>query len=321
MGPARCILRGVRLHVQRYALARQALERGDASAPILGALAAFILLVSMPMTARGDWTLAGEAGVRHDSNVGNAQSDSDIVGDTLIAARVSIFQLFPLSDGYSVTVGGDLGGESFHKLDGLSNASLQGVFALKKKWGLGAFVPWARMGASVGRTDYHDGYRNAWIYQATLASGRRITERWNLWLDYAYERRAAGAQEEIVPGLSGDAFSQNSHTLAANLEYALSGNFILTLRVLGRHGDVVSTTEPGAKIYNSSKALAEDPAFGAEDYAYRLVGTTYGFRAGIVYAPTAHTLLGFGFAHLETHADGDNRYVKSIPEITWDYQF
>ena len=124
-----------------------------------------------------------------------------------------------------------------------------------------------------------------------------------------------------MPALSGDAFSQDSHTLAANLEYSLSANFILTLRVSGRHGDVVSSTEPNSKIYYSAKALAEDPAFGPEDYAYRLVGTTYGYRAAINYSPTAHSLLGFGFAHFETHADGDNRYMKSIPEINWNYQF
>jgi hypothetical protein len=295
------------------------LEGGHA--PALSALVAFILLVSMPNAARSDWTLATEAGVRRDSNVGNAQSYSDIVADTVTFARVSVFQLFPLGEDYTVTVGGDLGGESFHQLDGLSNVSLQGVFALKKKWGLGAFAPWARIGASAGRADYDAGYRNAWIYRATLASGRRIDARWNLWADYAYERRAANPQEEVVPGLSGDAFSQDSHTLAVNLEYALSERFILTLRVSGRHGDVVSTTEPNAKAYYSAKALAEDPVFGAEDYAYRLVGTTGGFRAGINYSPTAHSLLGFGFSHFETHADGDNRYMKSIPEITWDYHF
>ncbi len=232
-----------------------------------------------------------------------------------------MFQLFPLGAGYSMTVGGDLSGESFHRLEGLNNASLQAVFALKKKWGLGAFTPWARIGASAGRVDYRDGDRNAWVYRATLASGRRIDARWNLWADYAYERRAANAQEELVPGLSGDAFSQKSHTLGANLEYAMNAGILLTLRLLGRHGDVVSTTEPSANIYYASRALAEDPAFGPEDYAYRLVGTSYGFRVGVGYSPTPHTLLGCGFERLDTYAQGGNRYGKSIPEITWDYVF
>jgi hypothetical protein len=306
-------MRTVRPHVQRDALAGQAAT--------YGAFAAFLVLIAAPHAVRADWTPAIEAGVRHDSNVGNAQPAVDIVPDTVVHARVSIFQLFPLSDGYSMTVGGDLGGESFHRLDGLNNASLQAVFALKKKWGLGAFTPWARIGASAGHVDYRDGYRNAWVYRATLASGRRIDERWNLWVDYGYERRAAKAQEELVPGLSGDAFSQNSHTLAANLEYALNAEVSLNLRLLGRHGDVVSTTQPSSNIYYASRALAEDPAFGDEEYAYRLVGTTYGFRLGLGYSPTPHSLLGCGFERLDTHAEGGNRYGKSMPEITWNYVF
>lgn len=302
----------MRPHVQRHALA---------SAPAFSAFAAFLALGATSYCAHGDWTPALEAGVRHDSNVGNAQPTSDIVADTVISARASIFQLFPLGDGYSMTVGGDLGGESFQRLNRLNNASLQGVFALKKKWGLGAFAPWLRIGASAGRVDYRAGYRDAWVYRASLAAGRRIDERWNLWADYTDERRAANAQEELVPGLSGDAFSQHSRTLGANLEYVLGEGVSLTLRLLGRHGDVISTTEPNANIYYASRALAEDAAFGAEYYAYRLVGTTYGLRLGLGYSLTTHTLLGCSFERLDTRADGGNRYMKSIPEITWNYVF
>lgn len=311
----------VRRHVQRDAHAGHAWERGQRSAATRGSLAALIVLSAIPYAARSDWTPGAEASVRHDDNVGNAQSSPDIVADSIVGARLSIFQLFPLGDSYSVTVAGDLSGESFHRLTGLSNASVDGEFALKKKWGLGAFAPWARIGVSAARSNYRDGYRNAWIYRATLASGQRIDERWNLWMEYAFERRAARAQAEEVPGLSGDAFSQNSHNAAVDLEYSLGERTFFALGLLGRHGDVESTTGPGAKIYHASRALAEDPAFGPEAYAYRLTGTTYGFRVGINFAPTPHSLLGCGFERLDTHADGGNSYTKSVPEITWDYRF
>ena len=275
----------------------------------------------MPPAARADWTLGAEASLRHDDNVGNAQFDSDIVADTAIGARLSIFQLFPLGESYSVTVGGDLNGESFHRLTGLSNASLEGVFALKKKWGLGAFAPWVRAGVSVARSSYDGSYRNAWIYRPTLASGRRIDERWNLWADYTFERRAAHAQMDLVPGLSGDAYSQTSHSVGVNIEYALNEKFFLALALLGRRGDVVATTAPNPQIFYPSRALADDSAFGPYEYAYRLFGSTYGFRVGINYAPTAHSLLGFEFKRLVTHAEGGNDYTKSVPQITFDYGF
>src|SRR5258705_66561 len=110
---APCIMRAVRRQVQRDALAGQAVERGQLSAASLGAFAALIVLGAVPYAARSDWSLGAEAALRHDNNVGNAQSASDIIGDSTLDARLSIFQLFPLGDGYSLTVGGDLGGEVF----------------------------------------------------------------------------------------------------------------------------------------------------------------------------------------------------------------
>jgi hypothetical protein len=311
----------VQSDVQRDALAGHALERGQVSAATLSAIAGLIVLGATPHAAGSDWTLGAQAGLRHDNNVGNAQSSYDIVEDSIIGARLSMFQLFPLGESYSVTLAGDLSGESFHRLTGLSNASVDGAFALKKKWGLGAFAPWARLGVSIARSNYKDSYRNAWIYRATIASGQRIDERWNLWTEYTFERRAASAQMQEVPGLSGDAYSQDSHNVAVNVEYSLNENTFLALGLLARHGDVVSTTGGSAQIFYASRALAADPAFGPEAYAYRLTGTTYGFRVGINYVPTPHSLLGCGFERLDTHADGGNSYTKSVPEITWDYRF
>lgn len=297
------------------------MERGPASAATLGALGSLLVLAAIPHPARSDWTLGTEALVRHDDNVGNAQGAPDRVGDTEIGARLSMFQFFPLGESYGMTVGGDVSGESFFHLTGLNNGSVDGILALKKKWGLGAFAPWARAGISVARSSYDDSYRNAWIYRATLASGRRIDARWNVWADYAYERRAANAQPEEVPGLSGDAYSEDSHNIALNLQYSVNERIFLALRLLGRHGDVVSTTAPGANVFYAARALAEDPAFGSEAYAYRLIGTTYGFRVGVDVSPTVHSLLGLAFERLDTRADGGNSYTKSIPEITWNYSF
>ncbi len=298
------------------------MENGHASAAAFGALAAFALLGALPYAARSDWSVGADAGVRHDNNVGNAQLSTDIVADSLVDARLSLFSLFPLGDGYSLTVGGDLGGEVYHSITGLNNGSLDATFALKKKWGLGAFVPWARVGVTAGRLSYKDSYRNAWDYRATLAAGRRFDERWNFWVEYAYENLDASSGPEEVPGWSSDAYSQLSHSVAANLEFSVSESVFLSLAVSDRHGDVVSTTlQPNAAAYYASRAIASDPAFGPNAYAYRLTGATWGARVGINCSVTAHNLLGAGFERFDTHADGDNDYTKSVVEITWDYRF
>ena len=168
---------------------------------------------------------------------------------------------------------------------------------------------------------YKDSYRNAWDYRATLTFGRRIDERWNLWAEYAYQSRVASPGPEIVPGLSSDAYSQVGHSIGANVEYSLNESAFLSIGLSGRHGDVVSTSAPNATIYYASRALAEDPAFGPDAYAYKLPGTTWGARLGVGCSITPHSLLSAGYERFDTHADGGNDYKKSIVDITWDYRF
>ena len=291
------------------------------SAAVWTAVVVLTVLGAAPNAARSDWTLGADAQVRHDNNVGNAEDPADIIADSVIGGHLSMYHVMPLGEGYTVSAGADLSGETFHRLDGLNNASLGGGLTLKKKWGLGAFAPWIRVGGSITRSDYRDDYRNASIYHATLAAGRRIDDQWNLWADYTFERRAAATQEQQVPGISGDVYSQESHRLAANVEYALNEVLTLDANLSVRRGDIVTTTLSENGIYDAASAIAEDRAFGPGAYAYKLVGTTYGFRVGIEYSPTPHSLIECGFQRFDTRAEGGNGYTKSMPEISWSYRY
>ncbi|MDP9008403.1 MAG: hypothetical protein M3N91_06815 [Pseudomonadota bacterium] len=274
-------------------------------------------------TARSDWVVATAAVLSQDDNVGNARSYGDQVSDFNASGTASAVQLIPIGDGYSLVAGGDLAGQLYDSLTGLRNASLDGLLSLKKKWGLGAFATWARAGISVGRSDYEDGYRDATIYRASLELGKRVDERWNLAVKYAFERRAATpGRTEILP-LSSDAFSQEGRNFTVNVQYSLSDRLALSLGTLSRHGDVVSTTRAAGYYYRLAdlKAAAPDPTFGRGAYAYRLEGTTYGARLGADYSLTNHSLIGCGFQRLETHARGGNNYTNSVPQLTWSYQF
>jgi hypothetical protein len=295
--------------------------RGPLSTATLITCVYAILVLGVPYAARGDWDIAAEAHVMHDNNVGNAESYSDIVSDTIVGATLSVFDLFPLGEGYSLTAGADLNGEHYNRITGLSNATAGASLALKKKWGLGAFVPWARVELSVAHSDYDDDYRNAAIYRATLATGRRIDERWNLWAEYSYERRNAASQPEEVPGISGNAFSATSNNASLHVDYSVWQNTYLNLAGIFRHGDFVSTGEGNYQVLDAARAIAEDPAFGPEDYAYRLTGTTWGFKAGVNFSPSAHSLVGFDFRRFETRAYAGNDYTKSVVEISADYVF
>jgi hypothetical protein len=291
------------------------------SGAIRASLPAFLALCAVAHTAHGDWTVATSAALAHDNNVGNARNYASIVEDSSAAATVSLLQLIQVGDNTSFAAGGNLSGRVYEHLSGLNDASLEGVLSLKRKWGLGAFAPWARAGISLGRADYADGYRNATIYRASLEVGKRFDERVSLWANYGFERRRAAPAEAEIYGISGDAFSQNGRTLKASLQYSLNARISLGLGSLWRHGDVISTTAAGTYLYASSKAVAADPTFGPSAYAYKLNGTTYGARLGVDYSLSAHSLIGCGFQRLETHAQGGNNYSDSMPELTWNYRF
>jgi hypothetical protein len=285
-------------------------------------LAALLIFCAASHTARSDWTVAAAAALSHDDNVSNARGHQDEISDSSASATVSLLQLIPIGESYSLAAGGDLSGQAYDHLNGLRNASIDALLSLKRKWGLGAFAPWVRAGMSLGRSDYQDGYRDATLYAASLELGKRIDERWNLWAKYAFERRSAAPGEVEILGVSSDAFSQSGRTFTANAEYSLSERFSFNLGSLLRHGDVVSTSQTAAYyVLVNSKAVAPDPTFGPGAYAYRLNGTTYGVRLGAEYSLTTHSLIGCGFQRLETHAQGGNNYTDSMPELTWNYRF
>lgn len=289
--------------------------------PIRASLSALLVFCAAIHTARSDWLLATAAALNHDNNVGNAENAASVVADSRAEATVSLLQRIPFGPGFSLSAGGDLSGQIYDHLSGLNNASIAGMLSLKKKWGLGAFAPWSLAGISVGRVGYDDRYRDATLYSASLETGKRLDERWNLWAKCAFERRRAAPAESDLYGVSSDVFSQRGRSFKVGVQYSWSGRISLSLGSLLRYGDVVSTTQPGAGIFANSKAVALDPTFGPGAYAYRLEGTTFGARLGAEYSLTAHSLIGFGFQRLDTHARGGNNYGDSMPELTWNYQF
>jgi fermentation-respiration switch protein FrsA (DUF1100 family) len=282
---------------------------------------AIVALLCAPNHARSDVSIGASAALRHDDNVGNAQAMGDQVQDSTASATVSLFQLLPLGTDYSLAAGGVLSGEAYGHLEGLRNASIDGVVSLKKKWGLGAFAPWVRTAVSMGRRDFEDGYRDSTTYLASVESGKRLDARWNFWTKYTLEHREASPGPIVISGVSSDAFSQVSHSLAANMDVALSERISLAIGAARRHGDVVSTTAPvDTDLYLNSRAVEADPTFGPNQFAYRLTGTTYTVSAGVLLSVSTHSLLGCALRRSETHAEGGNNYANSVAEISWNYR-
>jgi hypothetical protein len=283
-------------------------------------LPAFLVFCAMSHTARSDWTLASSTSLSHDDNVGGAQNQLSKVADSSASAKIALLELIPVGRGFSLAAGGEVFGQVYDRLSGLNNAALEGDLSLKKKWGVGPFVPWVRAAVALGRNDFADTYRDASFYRASLELGQRLDARWNLWAQYAWDRRRATVDSDLY-GVESDVFSQVGRSFKLGAQYVLSERISFGIGSLLRHGDVVSTTQSGAYIFASSKAVAPDPTFGPGAYAYKLDGTTFGAKLTAEYTLSTHNLLGCGFQRLVTHARGSNDYADSIEELTWNYRF
>lgn len=289
-------------------------------------LALSLLCISPEVLA--EWVGNTEVGIRHDSNINNAQLTDDIVSASVLSAGVSATGFFPLETGNSLSISGESRGEAFNHYTGLSNISLGAALAFRKKWGLGPYALWTGLSLSSAYLNYANNIRNGWRHQAAIRGGKRILERWDVRAEYMVERRTADTLPPDQPGISGDVFSQTSRTMTLNAEYAWSDSLFLTFGALLRHGDVVASTREATEIIYApeviaytSKAIAVDPVFGPHFYAYRMDGATYGLNADMNIAVAPHSMLRASISRQVTHTEGDNSYAKSVQMVFWNYNF
>lgn len=283
-------------------------------------------LCAMPLfcvspAALAEWAGNSEVEIRHDSNINNAQSGNDIAGDSVLGAGISATNFFPLEAGGSLSLSGELKGEAFNSYTGLNNLSLGAALTFRKKLALGPYAPWVGLSLSSAHLNYDNNIRNGWRHQVAIRGGKRVFERWNIHAEYLVERRTANALPQDIPGVSSDVFSQASRAATLSAEYTWSDSLLLAFGSLLRHGDVVASTRRGRKIYSASKAMADDPVFGPDFYAYRMTGTTYGLNADMNIAVTSHSLLHASLVRQLTHAEGDNNYAKTVAMLSWRYNF
>jgi hypothetical protein len=280
-----------------------------------------IPLLCISPIASAEWDGNTDVGIRHDSNINNAQLANDIAGVTALSADVSATGFFPLENGNSLSITGESRGEAFNHYTGLNNISLGAALAFRKKWALGAYAPWTGLSLSSTHLNFANNIRNGWRNQIAIRGGKRIFERWDVRAEYMVERRTANTLPQDQPGISGDVFSQTSRAMTLNAEYTWSDSLFLTFGSLLRRGDVVASTRETTKIISSSQAIAMDPVFGPNFYAYRMNGSTYGLNVDMNFAVTSSSMLRASISRQLTHTEGDNNYAKSVQMISWNYNF
>lgn len=261
-----------------------------------------LALAGRPGKAAAEGIFNAEGGLAHDNNLSRALSSTDIVGDTALNLAMSGGVASVIGDRDAVTLAGDLRAAQFWRFHGMSSLALGGTASWRRKFGVGAFVPWTSVSASFADEQYGESIRNGWRANLTLLAGKRLSERLELSGGGGFDHYGADRVVQVVPGLSGDAFSLSGSSLFARADYVLSERWLGFARVSARRGDVVSSTRRDPEIFKYSTAVTPDPAFGPDYIAYKLTGTTWDFSAGASLAMNDHLSLNFSATRALTYA-------------------
>ena len=263
--------------------------------------------------ARAEEVYSVEGGVFHDNNLSRALAASDIVGDTALNLAASGGHRFAPGDRDALTLTADLLAAGFARFHGMNRAGVGATATWSRKFGLGAFAPWARVSASADAERYGENVRNGQRANVALRAGRRFSEGLELSGGGSFERYRADNVTAVVPGVSGDAFSLEGRTLFARADYALSERWTAFAAVADRRGDVTASTRLNAQIFEYSNAIARDPAFGGDYIAYRLSGaTTWDFLAGASLALGDQTSVNLAVTRALTYASGGIEYQSTL---------
>ena len=283
------------------------------------------LLLSMLLCAAGsahaEWFYDVQAGGLYDDNLTRAQRAADVRADgaATLAAAAGWFYAPSGTDGITLSL--EANSEAYARFTGLNLIAVGGSAGYRHKFGLGGDVPWASITVSAARDDFRGDIRDGDRLEVRLEVGKRWSENFDASVGIAADRRFASNDRPVVPGISGKVFDLRGQSVFARAAYDLTDRLQVSARVSSRRGDVVSTTRQNLEIFLASDAIAADPTFGSDFYAYRLRGTTTTANATLSWALSDHSSLNLSYAVARTAAYDDLDYLSRLGTILLAFRY
>jgi hypothetical protein len=279
------------------------------------------MALALPCAARPAWLLDADVGLQHESNLPRARLSTDIQSGWALTGGLSGGYAHAL-DGYTgVTATADARVARHDGHSGLDLDALGVALGIRRKFGLGLNVPWASAALSAVRENYGTDIRESDRYNLTLEAGYRFSERFEALVGGAVEKRNARNSAAVVPGIPGDPFELYGRTLYARGTYALTERWDLTFGYGVRSGDVVASTRRNLQIFTVSSAIAPDPAFGPDYFAYRLDGVTRTPWAGLSWALTEYSTLRVVYTRELTYGANGFNYYNTLVSAVFLHRF
>ncbi|MEP6997255.1 MAG: hypothetical protein ABI900_06375 [Betaproteobacteria bacterium] len=279
------------------------------------------LFLCLAAPTRAEWFYDVRAGGLYDDNLTRAQQAADVRGDgaATVGAAAGWFYAPSGADGITLTL--EANSEAYARFHGLNLISIGAGAAYRHKFGLGSMAPWASVVLTAARDDYRGDIRDSERLEARLEVGKRLTEQFDVSLGVAADRRLARNDRPIVPGISGKAFDLRGQSAFARATYDITERLQVGARISVRRGDVESTTRQNLDIFLASDAIAADPTFGSDFYAYRLRGTTGSARASLSWALSDRSSFNLSYAVTRTASYDDLEYLSRIGTIVLAFRY
>jgi len=289
-----------------------------------GARAAAWVLSTLLCTAGpayAEWFYDAHAGGLYDDNLTRAQQAADVRGDgaATLAASGGWFYAPSGTDGTTLSL--EANSEAYARFHGLNLISIGGSAGYRHKFGLGRDVPWASIIFSAAHDDFRGDIRDGDRIEARLEVGKRLSDNFDASVGIATDRRFASNDQPVVPGISGKPFDIRGHSVFARAAYDVTERLQVGARVSARRGDVVSTTRQNLDIFLASDAIAADPTFGSDFYAYRLRGTTTAADATLSWALSDRSSLNLSYGVARTAAYDDLNYLSRLGTIVLAFRY
>jgi len=287
--------------------------------PLRFACAACVAWIST--SASAEWLLDVNAGALYDDNLNRAYAPADIRADAAVTVSAAGGWYSALSGSDGLTLTGDARSEVYHRFHGLNLLGVGGTALYRHKFGLGSAAPWLLLAASVSHDNYRGNIRDSDYVEIRAELGKRFTETFDAAFGARAERRYAKNDEPVVPGISGKVFDLRGSSIYARAGYAVTDRLLLDVDVSARRGDVVASTRRDFQIFVVSDAIAPDPTFGQDFFAYRLRGTTDAAKLSASWALDDHSSLNFAYADERTDAASGVTYRSHSASVVFAWRY
>ena len=236
-----------------------------------------------------------DAGATRDDNVTRAKAGPDRLRDDLYGFHLGGSKPYGLTDTSRILFTGTLGGQKFHRFNGLSNlqASVEAEYQYREssEFSEPTYAAFARYTLE----DYESRLRDGYQFSAGVSVRLPLTDR--IGTSAAFSHNVRNARSQV--------FSTRDNSVRGNVDYALTNRESIYLGSELRVGDIISSGRPSLENVTIAKVFAQDDAFaGGQLFAYKVDGRTW--------LTTIGYNLGFG---TRDSVDFSWRHVRSTPSL------